>query len=62
MNINQVRAILKQHQIKYTEDRGFSGFTYTRVVFDDLKTVEQVEALIGVVVQSYFHRYALTFY
>lgn len=53
---------LKTAGIKFSTEQGFSGFTYTRIVFADRQTAMKAEKLLNERATKHFHQWAMTFY
>ena len=62
MNTSTIRKMLKINGVTFREEYGNSGFNYTRFVFLDLKTVREVEKLLGLRVTTYSCNFALVVY
>lgn len=63
MNNYTIEKKLKEANIEFTVETGFSGFTYTRFVFKTRKEAIKAEKALGnIVVNRYFKQYALTVY
>ena len=53
---------LKAAGIKFNTEQGFSGFTYTRIVFIDRQTAMKAEKVLNERATKNFNRWVMTFY
>ena len=62
MNTQIIETKLKQAGILYKTEQGFSGFTYTRLIFKGRNTAIQAEKATGEQATKHFHDWGMTFY
>ena len=62
MKISAMQKKLTDANIAFTTEQGFSGFTYTQLVFKDRLTAIKAEKALGTYATKYHKQWAMKFY
>lgn len=62
MNAASIRKALTNANVPFTEESGFSGFTYVRFMFASRKIAVQAEKATGTYATKHFKQWAIQVY